>query len=371
MLSPLGRQQETTMTHIRVDDEYWLALRHPAEALTAGFSLLDANHPGFAALPNVERDALWKEFRAYIRQAEGFYLGAAVLPWKSSPLNYYYSFLNLAKAAALARGLLPPQPAAKQRVLRHGISAEVIPGNPDQWSLSVRRPDDVFGLLYSLSLGTAISKGTKLEGHALLNYISPISWQMGKSGYGPAPYCPCYWMLLKGQQPNQVWDVLVVPRAFPIDQMPAPFQALYEEVRPNGVRRFAWEALKLHAVQANQMRFLQRTNPVANPGDIETSIRNAAPYSVQENLDSDIQHIRLYLPYQTGGNAVPISELVAAYAVMYFLSYLVRYHPDYMDRIGESSDSWLIESFAKSVPLIMLRYLASETLGYCLKITSA
>jgi len=66
-----------------------------------------------------------------------------------------------------------------------------------------------------------------------------------------------------------------------------------------------------------------------------------------------------------------MNELVASYAVMYFLSSLVRYHPDYLDAIGESTDAWLIESFAKSAPLSLLCQLATLSLGYTLVIQSA
>ena len=66
-----------------------------------------------------------------------------------------------------------------------------------------------------------------------------------------------------------------------------------------------------------------------------------------------------------------MNEFVAGSAIMYFLSSLVRYHPDYMDAIGESSDAWLIESSAKSAPLDLLRYLAAGVLGYTLIIESA
>jgi len=66
-----------------------------------------------------------------------------------------------------------------------------------------------------------------------------------------------------------------------------------------------------------------------------------------------------------------MSELVAMYAGMYFFSSLVRYHPDYLDTIAESSEAWLIESFAKSAPLHLLRYLVSGILGYTLAIEAA
>jgi len=47
-------------------------------------------------------------------------------------------------------------------------------------------------------------------------------------------------------------------------------------------------------------------------------------------------------------------------------SSLVRYHPEYMDSIARSADSWLIESFVKSASVELLRSLTSKVLGYTL-----
>lgn len=369
MMAMPERRRESTKTSIAVDEEYWLALRHPAEVQAAGYALLTTNHPGFADLSDELKSALWKEFRAFVRQGENFYRGASVLPWTSSPLNYYYAFLNLAKAAAASRGFIRAQSTVDPRKLRHGIAAKVFPGNPaDRWSLKVQQPDDVFGLLYGISVGTSVAEGSEFEVHGLLHYVPHIQWQMAKSGYGPPPWSACHWIFVKGQVPNELWDVIVIDRAFPVDKLPEVFQALYQEVASEPARAFAWNTLRFHAVQANNLRFLQRAVPVANPAAIPASIRAAAPYLLQEHLPSNEEEVGLYLPYESGGQKIPISDLVAAYGAMYFLSSLVRYNPDYMDRIRESNDAWLIESFVKSVPLHVLRALSTEILGYSLRI---
>lgn len=202
---------EVTSTHLQLDEEYWLALRHPAEVELAGTALLAAGDPAFAARTLVEKNQLWREFRAYVRQAEGFYRGACVLPWKSSPLNYYYSFMNLAKALAIVRGLLPPQPAQEPRQLHHGLSARVVPGNPDTWRLTVRGADGVFPMLFRTITGAPIPENTDLEARRLLGYSLPIGWQLQKSGNGAlSAWFPCRWIILT--QATECWDVIGVPR---------------------------------------------------------------------------------------------------------------------------------------------------------------
>jgi hypothetical protein len=192
---------------------------------------------------------------------------------------------------------------------------------------------------------------------------------MSKSGYSAYPAIRAYWMLMVAPQAQQQgWDMIVLDRRFPIDRMPAAFQALYREIAPDVVREFAWLALRMHGVTSIQHRFLERIGS-ASPPEIENSIRLTAPYHLHPNVLGGDRQIVLSLPCTNANAPVPMTELVAAYAVMYFLSHLVRYHPEYMDHIGETSDAWLIESFAKSAPLHVLQYLTSEILGYSLKIS--
>lgn len=368
---------EAPRTRLPLEEEYWLALRHPAEVRPAGFQLLGAGNPAFATLVGSEQDQLWREFRAYIRQAEGFYRGACVLPWKSGPLNFYYSFMNLAKALAIARGFFQPQPSQDLRVLRHGLTARVLPGTPDTWRLTVHGNDGLFALLYRAIVASAIPDGTELDAKRLLGYVSQIAWQLDKSGVSaPKSWFPCRWIILS--QDDDFWDMIVVPRDAQIDRLGPSLGNVYQEVTENAARPFAHRILSLHAVQANEYRFLERKVPfhALQPGeyrvgDIERSLCDVAPGCVFEYLDGTDHQFCFGLPYASSPDLVPMTELLASYAVTYFLSSAVRYHPDYMDKIGEDSEAWLIESFVKSTPLSLLRQLTSAILGYTLIIESA
>ena len=362
---------ESTKTHRPLDEEYWLALRHPAEVEAAGLALLAANHPTFSGLSALQQDLLRREFRAYVRQAEGFYRGACVLPWKSSPLNYYYAFMNLAKALALVTGLLPPPVADEPRRLRHGLSARVVPGPPEAWRLTTGGADEIFAMLYRRMVGVEIPPHTELDAHRLLGYSESIAWQLEKSGLGSTrAWFPCYWVMVSAAAAS--WSVIGVPRGVPPDRLPATFEAEYEEVSPDGAKSFALVTLGLHAVQALSVRFLQGTpepNPAPGVTDaraLDRRLKASAPNCVFEFFRGTEFEFALGLPYVGTASTIPMDEVAASYAVMFFLSSLVRYHPDYMDRIGESSDAWLIESFTKSAPLNILRALVSLILGYSL-----
>lgn len=364
-----------TTTHLALDEEYWIALRHPAEVEAAGRTLLAKCDPTFAARPESEQSQLWREFRAYVRQAEGFYRGATVLPWKSSPLNYYYAFMNLAKAVAVVRGLMPPQQVQEPRRLHHGISARVLPGNPDEWRVTVQGADGVFAKLYGVSVGVALQNGTEFDCRRLLGYLRDVSWQLDESGNGDwKGWFPSKWVFL--QSPTHWWDVLVLQRRLPLDRLPPTVSDAYHEISVHGTKEFAFKRLGLHAVQAQSYRFLERKVPVPSDSqnvamELERLLRQSIPNCVYECPNDVNEGFAIGLPYSTPIGSIPINELTAVYAVMYFLSSIVRYHPDYMDKIAESVDAWLIESFAKAAPLTLLRYLTSSVLGYTLIISSS
>jgi hypothetical protein len=234
---------EAAKTHLPLDEEYWLAVRHPAEVEAAGLTLLTSSNPQFAALPAPQRGQVWREFRAYVRQAEGFYKGACVLPWKSSPLNYYYSFMNLAKAMCVARGLLVPQPAQEPRILQHGLSARVVAGTPDLWRLTTQEADRLFSMFYRSMIGTPIPANIELVARRLLGYVSPIGWQLDKSGGGATRgWFACKWVILTHPTAG-CWDVIVVPRTADLAWLPTTFDAASEEISADTTKAFAFQKL--------------------------------------------------------------------------------------------------------------------------------
>lgn len=405
---PYSLKVESTNTAISIDEEYWLALRHPAETKATGFNLLATNSV-FAGLPEAEQDTVWKEFRAFIRQADAFYHGGCVVPWKSNPLNFYYAFLNLAKALALARGVLTPLVSNSPRIIRHGLTAVVTPstipaapptllpapGRPhapapavpvvaatgtqatatDRWAVTVQGAGEVFPLLYSLMIeGGALPRNTILDVRDCLRYVRSIGWQLGKSNYGSLRNTAAKFAAV-ADAANE-WDLLCVPHSFEISQMPGPFGAAYEEIALDDVAELN-RRMGLKAGHARGMRFLQRATPTprsapgkVNPRGLREALISTAPGCFSGSADAEFR-LTISLPLSAGTTTIAMNELLGGYAVLFFLSFLVRYQPAYMDSIGESADAWLIESFARAAPTDLLRQFSSAILGYDLIITAA
>lgn len=344
----------------------------PRRVQGIGSDLFRLHNPDACPPPGDELTKCWREFRAYIRQAEGFYRGAKVLHWKSSPLNYYYSFLNLAKAVCLVQGALPAQAAAEPRIIRHGLSARVVVGDPDVWRLAVGQADDVFPILYRVSFGMAINPNTLLDARDLLGYVIPIGWQLKVSDRASMIRSfLCRWAMLV--RDREQWDVIAIPMAAPLDAMWNTLSAVYEELDPATTKDFAFRIFNMHAVVATRFRFFQRRQPavtdqpgVWQPTVLQAGLQQALPNAVFENIHGSPDEFLLCLPYTADGLSLPLNEMIACYAIMFFLSSLVRYHPDYIDTIAESSDAWLIESFAKSAVITTVRYMTARVLGYTL-----
>ena len=374
-------RMERTHTDGDLSTELWLSLHQLAEVEEVGVALLKKQNPARETLTAEALSSEWRELRSYIRQAENFYEGASVLHWTSSPLNYYYSFLNLAKASCLLADKFKPKAAvdstqaeseATPRRVRHGLFEKIIIGDPDRWTVRVDAALEVFSLYYSLSLGLPIPANTVLEVHDLLGYSLPIGWQLRQSGYAERVRAfSCRWSVLLNA--TETWDLLGMPRAVPVAELPSAFVEQYEEVDPTTAKEPARVLFGCRAIEAGEMRFFQRRLPYPldsngqfHGGVLLQDFKAALPHGAFPNLSDGKHQFVLCLPCPVVGGIVPMNTELATYACWFFLSSLVRYHPDYMESIAKSNDAWLIESFVKSSPLDILRALTARILGYSL-----
>ena len=362
-------------TDCPIDEELWLVLRHAAEVKSAGIDLIRFNQPGLTDDADLNRT--WEELRAYLRQAETFYRGAKVLPWKSSPLNFYYAFLNLAKASCLLGNAFPAKKKSEldgfvstPRKVRHGVSENILIGSPDDiWELRVQKPTDVFGLFYKLSVGQEIAEGALLEGHDLLGYVRSIGWQLSECGYREKTASfGCRWAL--AGTPESAWDVIGIPNVVQVGLLPAAFLQQYEPVTFPTIKNFARRVFNLSAADALGYAWFQRRIPyptddpeVFNAKVVLDDIEKALAGSIFWDSTTMGHQFLLCMPCRSSVGDIPMNEEMATYSVLYFLSSLVRYHPEYMDSIAASTDAWLIESFVNSAPLTLLRTMAARIVG--------
>ncbi len=76
----------------------------------------------------------------------------------------------------------------------------------------------------------------------------------------------------------------------------------------------------------------------------------------------DSYDLEIALPY-TPYRQAPLSEVLAIYAIMFYLSSLVRYKPNYLEELLNHKPAWLIEGFVNSTPETFLRIFISHIIG--------
>lgn len=65
------------------------------------------------------------------------------------------------------------------------------------------------------------------------------------------------------------------------------------------------------------------------------------------------------LPYKQH-NQIRMDETIAIYLIMFYLSSLVRYNPQYLENLLSKKEAWVIDSFVRSCTITFLRSMVSR-----------
>ena len=121
-------------------------------------------------------------FQSFIRQAKTFYRSAVILEPRSSPLNYYYAFLNLAKTYILVN-----QPQFTGKHTGHGLASNLRPGGLSKQSLTLAK-SGVFANFYRTFSGLQLTHAENVQITVLLAYCSDISTEYVIGRFGKKWY---------------------------------------------------------------------------------------------------------------------------------------------------------------------------------------
>lgn len=293
---------------------------------------------------------------AYVRQALEFY-EAAEGPIRSKPLLYYYSFLNLAKAALLFESVpLPP-------AVVHGISDPranerkriVLKGQRVRMEASGPKRNCIFPEFVEV-LGGNSAKQRDVKIVDLLAQIPSIHRTFcHATGRGPL-FAPLRSVeVLRGQ--GAIWarvslnrDDQDVAKVLPVLRRQRAFsQALHQVAAGSGMDPdLAWfeskpESAKTNATDAAIARVARCLQDLG-----VWSILTASGY-------------RHYLGAIRPSVRVP--PLAAPYAVMFYLGSITRYKPHYFDSIAEGEFAWVIGELMATQPGQFIYGLASWMAG--------
>ncbi len=324
---PVSKNRPLMFTSNDIERELWSTLDYYSEIEEVGLNLIQAR----GLQPQSLHLEIFKHFRAFVRQAKSYYGSAKTLHYRSSSLLYYYSFLNLVKAYLL---LSDPQRIMSR--VNHGLGYDTTVTNTDFQLEAIKVHQGIFPMFYEAQTSNVIST----QGSSVLRVIDLII------------------------------GIPAVTNLNDFLSLNGNFFNTYEEVQIDKIR-FALIFGK-DTPELSGFRFFQdrATIPFLSGGTVDLSthidiISNTlSPYFCIHYFDDNFD-FELVLPYQDAATPIskPFNEALAIYAVMFYLSSLVRYRPAYLEELLNSKPAWLIESFVNSTPETFLRMMVSKIIG--------
>jgi YaaC-like Protein len=301
------------------------------------------------------KNALHREFSSYVRQAREYDQGARTVQGTSAALLHYYCAMNLAKAELL---LLTPNPITGHRI-RHGLrfsptAARSIAGD------YLQVDSGVFPLLYRKRTGRTLPLGLRLPIKRLMENIPEIGWELGVTGFATASTARLlHAVVMDG---SQAWAMLAVDNPLLVGNTTAAGRLIlqhFENVLPPPVVLYDWKAVfaisrrfgrSQQAIFEGRAKFAAVPDGSGNyaPGDFTRvqnntwqSLNGIVDESVEEGDDASLS-VGMYR-----AKLMPMPPSLARYALMFYVSSLVRYKPDQLDPRTHAQQQWMLAAFTK------------------------
>lgn len=170
----------------------------------------------------------WEGFRAYIRQAENYWLAARKTPYQSSPLLYYYSFMNLVKAFLLLK-----RKGVLSEPMRHGLFRK----NKTSYSVDLRTckmgiqtgRDKIFKAYYE-SVFSNVTCPNELSLHYLLGFCTDVGYQFANCGYGSSRTHPGIYRFAIDDGRKKCWIVIALLKNSLMTYYKSYFKDFFDEL---------------------------------------------------------------------------------------------------------------------------------------------
>ena len=362
--------QVDMQTLIQPEKEYWILLRSAADAFHTCKRLFTKHQtPG-------ELRKKWRLFSSYIHQAEGYWDAAMKTSPRSAGLLFYYSFLDLVKAFLLLKhhslggsneihGL-----SGRANVWKGGLGNKrlrIVPGRANQVAVFPSYYKEVFGC----------SPPGSLSVRKLLSYVPGIGSQYQAVERQNGSYVPFIHRWVCDQRRQKAWTIWGVLKGFPLEKYRRCFKNCFTEFErietpPPGsdlrsllreifeFKGIGWAHFDYFQTKAGrEVAMLAEKWPMQ---ELRHRLRACMGNTLLPQYHDKGSSAFLYLPLdkRTG---LPMDGDIATFAIMYFISELVRYHTDYLQRLFTTPRGWLLESFVEISPHYFLRAITSRIQG--------
>jgi hypothetical protein len=301
----------------------------------------------FAATPDdAKRALLADEFGSYIRQAYEYFQGGTKVPGASAALLYYYSALQLAKAELL---VVDPDRILGVRI-GHGLSHQITNAD-DPASDFLTVVPGVFPALYGKRTGEVIPPGTKLYIRELLPYVPEIAQELDDVLGTRLMGFPLYYVL--AYHAGELFTLLLaeIPKGYEqryVNDFESAISGAFEEIplRANWKKLFG---ISSRAYVSPKPRLFQ-SKATFPDGTVIDDAAWSHVKGFKHSVDNPIED-RADAIFFPKLNGLPMTSSLARYALMFYLSSVVRYKPSILSRNRYPDLSWILEAFVQAAPM--------------------
>lgn len=357
---PLGKRRKVLLnTNNSIEDEIFASLEYFTEIESVGIEFL--RERGVANPKNN-----FKTMQAFVRQAKTFYLAGKKLHFRASPLMYYYSFLNLVKAY-----ILLSDSRFLRNTLSHGLYQKNFAAGPlSLQTLSLTKKKGVFHKFYELERYINIPNSTKLSISSMFAYCSDVAHEFVLSGWGASKILPVKMSVFSHRGGRISWPMMVIANfsvLAPYKKSLSPFFRYFHMVKPD--RNMINKVFDISAEFYSGYTYFESLNTYSWTNDdhikvekILSDVRDALSAMYESPIYDDENDFNISVPLRVN-NQLPFSEPLAIYVLMFYIGSLVRYRPDYLEKLLSSKDAWIVERFVRGSAVTFLRYIGNAILG--------
>jgi hypothetical protein len=294
--------------------------------------------------------------QSYIRQAVTFYEAAEVLHYRASPLIYYYSFMNFAKAYICLR-----DPMFVDIGLTHGLMAGREIGALKRHNLTVKA-NGVFPLFLKKLTNAAIPSGTKLRITDLLGYVHEVGFEYQTLKFGEPRAFPVRYFICIG--PDGKAHVLLGIAHFGSKYFGNASLILEKDYEPVTLDTHTFCLIFNESAELLPgYKFFEskkRYNPLPSGAldrqtIIDDTVGNLSKcISYDPYPNKNIFKINTYVVTQ---KRLYFNDVLAIYCCTYYLGSLIRYRPQVLETMLTTKDAWMIERFVMQTPITFLRHI--------------
>lgn len=316
-----------------------------------------------------------------LEQAQYFYEAASLAPIKSKPLLYYYSFLNIAKAAIV---LTDSTLLTNNLEFNHGIDSCSVNSNAQLQDcfVTVKNLKDNYGMSQKISVAYELSRffGDNIEfifpkppnhdnGPWKFDIISLLKSCVGIHRTVSETF-KAKESFIRIENPFIEKEGKLLAYKGMINCTPNDRSLLtsagynLEEIN---LKWYLKEDYNMPTPNLSRQIFYQFSKNLSSKGIWSYTTGDEYRLYINPNhLIKDVSNIYKFTPYDCADPLIQeliLSSPTVIYYLMFFFGSITRYHPYLFDKVLSEKEIWLVSEFLKTQPLQFLLLLTSKVLG--------